>query len=180
MAGATALSLWAKRRDMEEITVKIRRYKKNIEVSGRAMLAFAIWSVLKGVITIALGGKTVWELMEVSEADKEELGMLLLIVYFILILIAFLLFVYIGRRAISYARDKHRKKGFLIAAAILLILDFIGIPGYFTTTKGLENIDTAIASALVDITTCFALFDMIYSAIRIEKLRADNKVTDTV
>ena len=165
---------------MEEIEVKIRRYKKNMEVSGRAMLAFGIWSVLKAVITVALGGKTVWELMEISEAEREELGMIFLIIYLIIVLLALFLFIFIGRRAISYARDKHRKKGFLILAAVLLVLDFIGIPGYFTMVKGLDNIDTVIASALVDITTCVALFDMIYSAIRIEKLSAGREMTDLV
>ena len=76
---------------------------------------------------------------------------------------------YIGIKAIRYGRGTKRKKGFLVIVTIIGILNIVGIPGYFTELNS-SDWDSAIASALVDLTFASMSFDMVYSAIRLGML----------
>ncbi|WP_031547805.1 hypothetical protein [Oribacterium sp. FC2011] len=155
----------------EETKVKLRRYRKNIELNGKAMLLVGCWTVLKYFMIICFGDKTIMDLMRVTEEELEEYGAFLTVTFFLIMGIIVLMYVYLGRRAIRYASGKSKRLFFLVFAALFFILTVLGLPGYFIEIKeDLTQIDTILAALFVDITTCFALGDMIYAAIQIKRL----------
>ncbi len=155
----------------EETKVKLRRYRKNIELNGKAMLLVGCWTVVKYFMIICFSDKTIMDLMEVTEEELEEYGAFVIVTFFLIIGIIVLMYVYLGRRAIRYASGKNTKLFFLLFAALFLVLNLLGLPGYFLEIKkDITQIDTVLAALFVDITTSFALGDMIYSAVQVNRL----------
>ena len=155
----------------EETKVKLRRYRKNIELNGKAMLLVGSWTVVKYFMIICFSDKTIMDLMGVTEEELEEYGAFVTVTFFLIMGIIVLMYIYLGRRAIKYAKGKSKRLFFLVFAALFLILTVLGLPGYFIEIKeDLTQIDTILAALFVDITTCFALGDMIYAAIQVKRL----------
>lgn len=152
----------------EEIKAKIRKYRRNIEISGKVIIAFGLWAVLKFVIQFALDREKLKTVLYIPDIDN---ALVMLISWgstiFVLIFV-FLLYYYIGRSAVRFAQGTKKGKAFLVIAFILSVLNIISIPNYFNTGRGTtQNLDTIIASIMVDLTTSFMVFDMIVSAIRL-------------
>jgi hypothetical protein len=155
----------------EEIKVKLRRYRKNIELNGKAMLLIGFWTVAKYFMIICFSDKTVMDLMGVTEEELEEYGIVETVAFFLILGVIFLMYVYLGRRAIIFAKGKKNNVFFLVFAAIFMLLTFAGLPGYFIEIKNdPSQFDTILAALFIDITTCFALGDMIYAAIQVNRL----------
>ena len=155
----------------EETKVKLRRYRKNIELNGKAMLLVGCWTVLKYIMIICFSDKTIMDLMGVTEEELEEYGAVVSVAFFLIMGIIVLMYVYLGGRAIKYAKGKNTKLFFLVFAALFFVLNLLGLPGYFLEIKkDITQIDTVLAALFVDITTSFALGDMIYAAIQVKRL----------
>ena len=150
--------------DIKKLT---KKYESNMIISGRGMLFLGLWSVFKIVVGFIFGGDDFLDSqLDVAEIDQAttELIMWLIIATTCLFIMFFCL--YIGIKAIRYGRGTKRKKGFLVIVVLIGILNIVGVPGYFTEMKSTDW-DSAIASALVDLTFASMSFDMVYSAIRL-------------
>jgi magnesium-transporting ATPase (P-type) len=153
-----------------EIKKLTKKYESNMIISGRGMLFLGLWSVFKLVVGYIFGADeiadTQLDLPEIDEATT-ELIVWLIIAATCLVIMLFCL--YVGIKAIRYGRGIKRKKGFLVIVVIIGVLNIVGIPGYFTELNA-SDWDSAIASALVDLTFASMSFDMVYSAIRLGML----------
>ncbi len=151
-----------------EIRKLIKKYESNMIISGRGMLFFGLWDTFKLFVSTFFSTTDRYELADIlDDLDDEVRGIFIWIVLGIagFLIISFSL--YVGIKAIRYGMGTSRKKGFLIVVAVWGIANLTGIPGYFEDIKA-SNLDSAIASALVDLTFVSMSFDMIYSAIRLE------------
>ena len=148
----------------------IRRYKKNIEISAAALVIIGVWSVLKDFITVMMGVRSLQEILQVSDAQIEAHRSAYIVSMIITYLLFMLLYLYISRSAFNYANGRKKKKTFMFIAAALGILTLTGIPYYFTSRDVSKNIDMIIASIMVDLSTCFLIFDMLYSSVRMKRL----------
>ncbi len=159
----------------EERNALLRRYRNNIESSGRAIIIFAAWAVLKFIITAAVSKDELKEMMNIAEVDDELVYVVFGIIFFLFMVISFLVFFYIGRSAIKYARGEKKGKGFMFLAFLIGVSSFFSIPSYILQKWSFENFDTIIASVLVDVTMCFIIYDMLISSRRMNRIQKEMK-----
>ena len=161
--------------DETEIKAALAKYRKNIEISGKAMIVFAIWSLAKILLPFILGQQGLKETFGIIDPEDEEYMVLIIITDIVLLAALLLFYARLGGGAILYATGRRDKKGFFVRAVILMIATLAGLPLYFflpdfyalDETMG----DTLFTALLMDLTTILALGDMIYSTIRMEKIR---------
>ena len=150
-----------------EIKKLTKKYESNMIISGRGMLFFGLWSVFKIVVGYIFGADDILDAqVDIPEIDENFVDVVAWVIVAITCLMIILFSLYIGVKAIRYGRGTKRKNGFLVVVAIIGVLNIIGIPGYFTEISS-SDWDSAIASALVDLTFASMSFDMVYSAIRL-------------
>lgn len=155
--------------------ILLRRYKKNMEISGSATILFGIWGILKTLMTITMNKEEYNKLTE--GVDLQGLPMVAVILIYVIVfgvLFGFILLFHfkIGLGAIRYSRGNTKKKGFLLLAVLNMLINFLAFISFFTPFLGskVKITDSMIAAILVDVTMIFMLFDMLYSAYRIKKL----------
>jgi hypothetical protein len=161
--------------NLAETKKNIKKCESNITITGLGVLVFGMWSVLKFIIQTINGVDVSAQLAELDvESHEDKLFiMLFTIIFLAIIAFAILLFhSYVGIKAIGYGRGVSRKRGFLIPAGVMAVLNVVSVIMYFRPKDGTINFDdTRIAALLVDITLCYILFDMIFSAIRLGILK---------
>ncbi len=153
-----------------EIKKNIKKCESNITITGIGVLVFGLWDVLKFIIQTAYGSIDIARELSEIELDSEIDPIIVpLITFFFILFVSLIIIVvhcFIGLRAIGYGRGIKRKWGFLFFAGIIAVMTAIGIPDYFVSRDGRFFIDdTVVAAALVDLTLCYILCDMIFSAI---------------
>ncbi len=150
-----------------EIKKLTKKYESNMIISGRGMLFLGLWSVFKLVVGYIFGADSIIDSqLDLPEADDVATELILWLIIAATCLVIMFFCLYVGIKAIRYGRGTKRKKGFFVIVAIIGILNIVGIPGYFMEMKA-SDWDSAIASALVDLTFASMSFDMVYSAIRL-------------
>ena len=153
-----------------EIKKLTKKYESNMIISGRGMLFLGLWSVFKLVVGYIFGAdKTIDTQLDLPEIDEAATELIVWLIIAATCLVIMLSCLYVGIKAIRYGRGIKRKKGFLVIVVIIGVLNIVGIPGYFTELNT-SDWDSAIASALVDLTFASMSFDMVYSAIRLGML----------
>lgn len=162
-------------KDLAETKKSIKKCESNITITGLGVLVFGMWSVLKFIIQTIYGVDVSAQLAELDVESHEDklFTMLFVIIFLAIIAFAILLFhSYVGIKAIGYGRGVSSKRGFLIPAGVMAVLNVVSVIMYFRPKDGTLNFDdTMIAALLVDITLCYILFDMIFSAIRLGILK---------
>jgi len=156
---------------MGDEKVRLRRYKDDLYVSGQGILVMGIWSAIKFIMQIFLMPNDDLK----PDTDDPMLRVVYMAVVIILVAIIMLLILrlhfYIGLNAIRAAKGKRYKKGYYFAAIILLAITVLSMTGYKDMFKKPENIDTTIASMLVDLTTIYIFVIVIISTNKIKTLK---------
>ena len=148
-----------------------RRLEDNLHICGLGVIILGAWNVLKVLLQVALGFKDVFNSGFVEET-WEVAVLAVVITIAVLLLICFLLFwvhFYIGRNASKAAKGLPYKKGYYVWAIIILVISILSMYGYIYEFQDLRNIDTVVASIIVDITLIYVLFGVISST---RKLRS--------
>ncbi len=166
----------------EEQKVALRRYRNNLKLSGQGYIIFSVWTCMKIFMVYTMRKEDMQELMDIvnvnSYDERIQIYIFAAILIMLLLIMLFSVFVHvgIGLSAIKYSRGVSEKRGFLIPAGVFMVINILGIPGYFIDIH--SGLDTIIASILVDLTLAYILFDMIYCACRIRKIRqnADEEI----
>ncbi len=159
---------------MNNDKTNLRRYEDDLHVSGLAVVILGAWSVLKLIMEVILESKSVFGLQNYT-GDIRMVAMLVFgVIVGVIVLISLLVFAfhyYIGINASKAARGLPYKKGYYVCSIIMLILSITGLAFYYNDFQNLEDIDTTIASFLVDLTTIYVFFVVIISTNRIRKLK---------
>lgn len=156
---------------MGDEKVRLRRYKDDLYVSGQGILVMGIWSAIKFIMQIFLMPNDDLK----PDTDDPMLRVVYMAVVIILVAIIMLIILrlhfYISLNAIRAAKGKRYKKGYYFAAIIFLALTVLSMTGYKDMFKKPENIDTTIASMLVDLTTIYIFVIVIISTNKIKTLK---------
>ena len=156
---------------MDNSKARLRRYEDDLYVSGTGVIIMGAWGVVKVILGIFFGADS--ELFLEADSALEKTAVIILTVILIGIISALIMkfHVYIGLNAVRAAKGKNYKKGYIIGDVILLLLTVVGIISYKDRFNDTKNIDSTIASMLVDITTIYVCVIVIISTKRIEKIK---------
>ncbi len=153
----------------------LRRYQDNLNVCGLGVIILGAWGVLKFIMQLIMEWRDMFDL---EAANEEEMGIIIgvtIAVIAVMMLIIFLIFgiyIYIGWNASRAARDLPCKRGYFVWAVILLVLSAASMIFYADDLKDVENIDSTIASILVDLTGIYILWNVIVTTKKIRQLQS--------
>ena len=156
---------------MDNSKARLRRYEDDLYVSGTGVIIMGAWGVVKVILGIFFGADS--ELFLEADSVLEKTAVIILTVILVGIISALIMkfHVYIGLNAVRAATGKNYKKGYIIGDVILLLLTVVGIISYKDRFSDTKNIDSTIASMLVDLTTIYVCVIVIISTKRIEKIK---------
>ncbi|MBE6045876.1 MAG: hypothetical protein E7221_04150 [Clostridiales bacterium] len=175
---------------------KLRKYEHTLAISGAAVVAFGIWSVVKAVvyfIVIPLAkvgadlretGGVDFESIQSFEITDRGLGYITAISIVLVLMIDLLMRFYVGRAAIIEGRGRKKSIFYLILASVMIV--FLGISivrraivWFIPDETGImkDLMDTAGVSQILDLTSLFALIQVIVSAIMVRRLREQLEVS---
>ena len=163
----------------EETKAKIRKYKKNLVITGNGFMAIMVWSLVKFAIRIIEEGGFGELIGEGNSTFYEIMFYAALLAFFVG---TSLLHLYIGISAKRYGNDRSRHWGFLVAAGLYAGFTVFEFPSLideclkaFLSDDPFSAGDTSVAAILMELTILFILFDMISSALLLRK--EENKLS---
>ena len=154
----------------------LRRYEDNLNVCGIGVIILGAWDVLKVIMQILMNMKDVFSemLLDVEEDEKgiaTGVFIAIIAIAFLITALIFLIHYYIGMNASRAAKGLPYKKGYYAWAVILLALSILGMFTYFDDIKNIENIETTIASIIVDMTSIYILWNVVVATQKIKALK---------
>lgn len=162
---------------MDNYKVKLRRYEDDLHVGGLGVVILGAWDVLKVILHVLLELKDDINLEEIAYEDRAFAVVLLAVIIAVILLMVFLIFkihLYIGMNASKAAKGEPYKKGYYTGAVILLVLSFAGMFTYIGDLNDIENIDTTIASFIVDLTMVYILWVVVSRTRMIRDLKSSH------
>ncbi|MCR4705162.1 MAG: hypothetical protein K5641_03760 [Lachnospiraceae bacterium] len=154
--------------DKTDSKAMLRRYENDLYVSGVGILIMGGWTVLKLVMELFLKSK---DYFQPKTAEEMAVVAVILAVTLVMVLLIVRIHFYIGMNAIRAAKGRAYKKSYFKWAVIMLILTLSGLLVYADILKDPNNIDTNLASMLVDLTTIYIFLIVIISTKRIKNLK---------
>ena len=162
--------------------ILIRRSQNILIVVGTGTILFSIWTAVKILGTLfLLRDETVAAVRKL--VDEKGFVVSDTIIFNVLLagtIVCMLLFVgiraYIGLSAVSEGRGRRRRKGYLILAVIMIIVDLLAA---FSSTIGLMpkesygafTVNTSMSSYVIELTSTVMLIEMVVFAVRLRKAR---------
>ncbi len=159
---------------MDKGNAVLRRYEDDLYISGTGVIVMGIWSIIKTVMGIFLEADS-----PIFAEIDDEFGktMTIVITVLLLVIISALilkLHLYVGLNAMRASQGKTHKRGYLAVSVIMLMLTLVSVAAYKEKISDIGNIDTVIASMLVDLTTAYIFVLLIVSAYRIRKYKTEH------
>ncbi len=151
----------------------LRRYEDDLNVCGVGVIILGAWDIMKVIMQLLTESKELFNI-EVDEGAEVVETIIIIGIIVVLLLLCFLIFklhLYIGLNASRAAKGQPYKKGYYIAAIILLVLSVASMAAYIDEILNTENMDTTIASVIVDLTTIYILATVVNSTSKIRKLK---------
>ena len=158
---------------MDNDKVKLRRYEDDLNVGGLGVVILGAWDILKIIMQVITEVKNDISLEEFADEERTIAVVVIIAVIAGILLVALLVFkihLYIGMNASKAAKGEPYKKGYYIGAIILLVLFVMSMFTYIDGLTDLDNIDTTIASFIVDLTMIYLLWVVISSTRKIREL----------
>lgn len=148
----------------------LRKYQNNLAVAGFAVMVLAAWTWLKGVLSIAAIPNSEFGSAEIGDVAANAVHVLTTLFIAILLLLALLLRFYISRCASAEGKGKKKGYVYIVIAVIIIAFDIYSLISTWTMLRGFD-IFTSVISSLLDIISVVVLFDVVYSSVRVKKLR---------
>lgn len=173
--------------------IKLRKYENILAISGVAVIAFGVWTIIKSAFYLLLQPFDIEIFIppeQLAEMEAEmgpnvdilTSGVIVGAIFFILFLDLLLRF-YIGKSAYADGRARKRKRVIYVIVAIIMAVAFAN--GIWATvsnlfigepteqSEGVEYMRGVFTSVLLDMTSLLALIELIVSAIQVRRLRKE-------
>lgn len=157
-----------------ELETQLRKYRNNIKISAYGTVVLGAWNILKYVLYLVMDTRFFDRMMEMMDnsANNEKL---IIVTSFVLLAIDLLVRVLISRSAILEIKGKRKKNGKkrgsayivfgIIMAVSYSIMDISNI-SFIAQITDIDLIIDQIVTTFVDITSIYAVCDLIYCVIR--------------
>lgn len=150
---------------------QIRKYQDSMIISARALLAFGLWGLLR-VFFFKASGDTVFHIL----AEESALEGMDPVTFEIMFIIVYLIFdvafrIYVSRAAISEGRGKKRSIVYLIVSVLYILISLFCYVVIIGDNSIGGTLIEDISAIIIDLTTLFALVVIIYSSIKVRRLR---------
>ena len=148
------------------LQLQLRKKQSNLAAVGLGVIAFGVWSVIKTVLYTALdaGGA-----LSVHAGEPY-----FLLAFWILLggalAVDLALRVHFGRCAIAEGRGEKRKPGYIVLALLMTVFSFAGLAAGLFMMDASADIESALVSLLVEISSDVLLLDMSVSAVQVHRL----------
>ena len=149
----------------------LRKYEDDLHVGGIGVIIMGVWSIVKVLIEIFTNTKEFFDVESDDPVEKALTIIVILVFIGAVSVIVMYIHLYIGLNAMKAARGLKYKKRFHIVTIIYTVISIAALITYKEDLKDIQNIDTTIASILVDLTTIYILIVVFISAINIKKLK---------
>ena len=160
--------------EKQSTDTRIRRHQISLEIAGKGVILFGLWTLVRSVLTVTLAGDTIPELLgggkELSAVPRSALylGYLLIAVFDVLLRL------FVGLSGISEAKGKKVRYVYLVVAVLMVIsalMDFrLRIIAF--QWKQAFSVST-IVQWIVDITSIITTIHLIVSGIALKKLKKE-------
>lgn len=174
---------------------ELRKYEHTLVISGVGVIAFGLWSIIKAVLYLILvpvddlkvlqSTDEVIAMRDLGLTDRQIAYFFVAVVLFVLVA-DFALRLYIGRSAFADGRRIRNKRLTYVIWAIIVSAGLIAtiVSRIVTLGAGEDNIWRNVTAAgnvsiIVDMTSLFALVEMIIAAFIVRKLRRELGMTET-
>ena len=162
----------------EDMKAKIRKYKKNLVITGYGFIVIEFWSLIKFAIRIIEEGG--FRGLMGERADSPYYWVMFYLIFSAFFILITFLHLYIGLCSARYGADKSRNWGFIVAAVLYTGFTVYELPDLvndcikaYTSSEPITTADTTFASILLELTILFILIDMISSAFML--MRAEKR-----
>ena len=165
--------IWMKGNTMDNDKAKLRQYQDDLNVGGLGVVILGAWDVLKVIMYLIMDVKNDISLEEFADNDRAVAVVVIIamiVVILLMVLLIFKIHLYIGLNASKAAKGEPYKKGYYTGAIILLVFSVLSMFTYIDDLKDLDNIDTTIASFIVDLTMIYVLWIIVSSTRKIREL----------
>ena len=159
--------------------VALRRYRDTLRISGLAVIAFGVWTIIKGVVSLILLHIDLAGMLGEDAEGLLAVVMLPLYLFLVGLLVAELLMrIYIGRSACAAAAGTKKGNGYLVVCMIVIILNVISVGSDIRTLVELiasginEDLIDRIISLVFSFTSFYILLELFVTAIRIKRMEA--------
>ena len=151
-----------------------------LEISGKAVIIFGFWNIVKFFLTFSLDNKYVEEikgllLEEIPDMpeDVEILYVAFLILAAIILILDCFLRLYVGKCAHNEADGKKKHYAYIVLAFLMCCVSVGSIGSYFTSGNNFET-GGGIGSMVVEITSLLASLDLVISGIKVHMYRKES------
>ena len=153
---------------------ELRRKQVTLVTLGTGVILFGVWSVVKSLLYFRTN----------LFADLDTQAEPELLPYMLATVVIVALFVFadlgirlkIGRRARAEGMGRRQKNGYLVLAALIVLVNITGdlLGVYYIVKNGVpeQSGPDYIVSVLVDLSSTVLLAELIITALRVRKLRA--------
>lgn len=149
-----------------------RRYRNSMGISGIGVILFGVWNIVKSILYFMFDNPVKDMLMGYFEGG--EIGTIVFIFTISIILFDMILRLIVGLSAYAEARGKKKGKGYIVVGSLMLVFQLIILIlslGLFDSKQGAETIIDEAVTFIVDATAAYALFDTVYSSIKLKMIR---------
>jgi len=154
-----------------ENSISLRHYQNTLEVLGRGVILFALWSVLKMTMYFFLNDKAI----EYFEDQMIQTGFTrtqYIIIMYIILAIDLVIRFFVSRAAIAEAKGKTRGYFYLVVCIAMIGMSVLSIVTLFNgTTDVFSDVLSYLVSFVIEITVIAILIGVIVYSILIKQIR---------
>ena len=156
-----------------QLQVRLRKNQNTLVAIGWGVIAFGIWSVIKGVLGAALNTENMTELSRQGTPALAAFWVMLGIA----LLIDLLLRMYVGRSAIREGKGEKKRWGYIVFALLMALTStaLTAVSVYFVARNGTESVVQLAATMIVELTSVITLLELVFSAVKVRRLSRELK-----
>lgn len=152
----------------------LRHYRDLLRSSGTGVLMFAVWSLVRTVMTMIISRKEGIDALLSSETGgiiDVSVVPLVIISFIVLVAIELGIRLFVGLSARAEGNGKKKNMVYIIVACIMIPIYIVGIVfGIISATGGASGVLDTVISLCVETTSVLAYIELVISGIKVKRL----------